>query len=124
EGGLVKYNPLYIHASVGLGKTHLLQAIGHEVRTTLPHVKALYLTAEHFMYRFVQALQSQSAIAFKDMLRGIDLLLTDDLQFLHGKQMQQEFCHTLNTLIDGAKQVVVAADRAPIELETLDERVR
>ncbi|SON53542.1 Chromosomal replication initiator protein DnaA [Hartmannibacter diazotrophicus] len=120
----VSFNPLFIHASVGLGKTHLLQAVANEIRVQRPDVKVLYLTAEQFMYRFVQALQSQSAIAFKDALRGIDVLLIDDVQFLHGKQLQQEFCHTVNSLIDGSRQVVVAADRPPIELETLDERVR
>ncbi|MBH0238733.1 chromosomal replication initiator protein DnaA [Methylobrevis albus] len=120
----VSFNPLFVHAAVGLGKTHLLQAIANEIREKRPEVKVLYLTAEQFMYRFVQALQSNSAIAFKDALRGIDVLLIDDVQFLHGKQLQQEFCHTVNSLIDGARQVVVAADRPPIELETLDERVR
>jgi chromosomal replication initiator protein len=125
EGGVgVKFNPLYVHASVGLGKTHLLQAIVHHIRATRPEMKVLYLTAEHFMYRFVHALQTQSAIAFKEALRTIDLLIIDDMQFLHGKQVQQEFCHTVNSLIDGARQVVVAADRPPVELETLDERVR
>ena len=118
------YNPLYLCASVGLGKTHLLQAIAAEARSATPERRVLYLTAEHFMYRFVAALQSQSAIAFKDGFRGIDLLLIDDLQFLHGPQVQKEFCHTLNALIDGARQVVVAADRPPVELESLDERVR
>ncbi len=120
----VSFNPLFVHAAVGLGKTHLLQAIANEIRTTRPGVKVLYLTAEQFMYRFVQALQTHSAIAFKDGLRSIDVLIIDDVQFLHGKQLQQEFCHTVNSLIDGARQVVVAADRPPIELETLDERVR
>jgi chromosomal replication initiator protein len=76
------------------------------------------------MYRFVAALKAQSALAFKDTLRTIDLLLIDDMQFLHGKQVQQEFCHTLNALIDGARQVVVAADRPPSDLETLDDRMR
>ncbi len=122
--GGVKFNPLYLHASVGQGKTHLLQAITHYLRAERPELKVLYLTAEHFMYRFVQALQNQSAIAFKEALRAIDLLIIDDMQFLHGKQMQQEFCHTVNSLIDGARQVIVAADRPPVELETLDERVR
>jgi chromosomal replication initiator protein len=122
--GAVKFNPLFVHSAVGQGKTHLLQAITHQLRTARPGVKVLYLTAEHFMYRFVQALQTQSAIAFKEALRAIDLLIIDDMQFLHGKQMQQEFCHTVNSLIDGARQVVVAADRPPVELETLDERVR
>lgn len=122
--GGVKFNPLFIHASVGQGKTHLLQAVTQHLRAERPDVKVLYLTAEHFMYRFVQALQTQSAIAFKEALRAIDLLIIDDMQFLHGKQMQQEFCHTVNALIDGARQVVVAADRPPVELDTLDERVR
>jgi chromosomal replication initiator protein len=122
--GGVKFNPLYVHAAVGLGKTHLLQGVVHHIRGARPDVKVLYLTAEHFMYRFVQALQTQSAIAFKEGLRAIDLMIIDDMQFLHGKQVQQEFCHTVNSLIDGARQVVVAADRPPVELETLDERVR
>lgn len=121
-GETVPFNPLYIHASVGLGKTHLLQAVANAARAQ--GRKVLYLTAEHFMYRFVQALMAQSAIAFKEALRGIDLLLIDDMQFLQGKQVQQEFCHTLNSLIDGARQVVIAADRPAADLETLDERVR
>ncbi len=121
-GEPVAFNPLYLHASVGLGKTHLLQAIAHAAKAE--GRKVLYLTAEHFMYRFVQALMAQSAIAFKEALRGIDLLLIDDMQFLQGKQVQQEFCHTLNSLIDGARQVVVAADRPPADLEMLDERMR
>ena len=121
-GGAVTFNPLYLHASVGLGKTHLMQAVAAKARAG--GRKVLYLTAEHFMYKFVAALKSQSALAFKDTLRTIDLLLIDDMQFLHGKQVQQEFCHTLNALIDGARQVIVAADRAPSELDTLDDRVR
>lgn len=121
-GGVVTFNPLYIHASVGLGKTHLMQAIANQAR--MAGRRVLYLTAEHFMYRFVAALQAQSAMSFKETLRSIDLLLIDDMQFLHGKQVQQEFCHTLNALIDGARQVVVAADRSPAELESLDDRVR
>jgi len=118
------YNPLFIHAGVGRGKTHLLHAIAQEARRAHPNRKVVYLTAEHFMFRFVAALKNQSAIAFKEGLREIDLLLIDDMQFLQGKSVQQEFCHTLNVLIDGARQVVVAADRPPAELETLDERVR
>ncbi|WP_068084647.1 chromosomal replication initiator protein DnaA [Polycladidibacter stylochi] len=121
-GGVVTFNPLYLHASVGLGKTHLMQAVANQARNAGRRV--LYLTAEHFMYRFVAALQAQSAMSFKETLRSIDVLLIDDMQFLHGKQVQQEFCHTLNALIDGARQVVVAADRAPADLESLDDRVR
>ncbi|CAM5774058.1 chromosomal replication initiator protein DnaA [Labrys miyagiensis] len=116
------YNPLFIHASVGLGKSHLIQAIAHQAEAQ--GKRALYLTAERFMYGFVAALKAQTAIAFKEKLRAIDILVIDDLQFLAGKSIQQEFCHTLNALIDGGKQVVVAADRPPADLETLDERVR
>ena len=118
------YNPLYIHAGVGRGKTHLLHAITRAARMAHPGRNVVYLTAEHFMFRFVAALRNHSAIPFKEALREIDLLLIDDMQFLQGKSVQQEFCHMLNQLIDGARQVVVAADRPPAELETLDERVR
>jgi chromosomal replication initiator protein len=121
-GEHIGFNPLFIHAQVGLGKTHLLQAVASRARANGRRV--VYLTAEHFMYRFVAALKHQSAISFKEELRATDLLLIDDLQFLQGRQVQQEFCHTLNSLIDGARQVVVAADRPPVELEMLDERVR
>jgi chromosomal replication initiator protein len=116
------YNPLYLHGSVGLGKSHLLHAIAHAGRAAGRRV--VYLTAERFMYGFVQALKAQSAIAFKETLRGIDILLIDDLQFLQGKHMQAEFGHTLNALLDGSRQVVVAADRPPNELETADERMK
>ncbi|MCP4385840.1 MAG: chromosomal replication initiator protein DnaA [Hyphomicrobiales bacterium] len=121
---LNNFNPLYVHAGVGRGKTHLLHATTRAARRGDPSRNVVYLTAEHFMFRFVAALRSQSAIPFKESLRTIDLLLIDDMQFLQGKSVQQEFCHMLNALIDGARQVVVAADRPPAELETLDERVR
>lgn len=117
-----QYNPLYIHASVGLGKTHLIQAIA---QTALAGgQRTLYLTAERFMYGFVSALRAQTAIAYKERLRSIDKLIIDDVQFLRGKSIPQEFCHTLNALIDAGKQVVIAADRPPSELDSLDERVR
>jgi chromosomal replication initiator protein len=86
--------------------------------------KVLYLTAEKFMYGFVAALKTQTALAFKEALRGIDVLVIDDLQFLQGKSTQAEFCHTLNALIDAGRQVVIAADRPPSDLESLDDRVR
>jgi chromosomal replication initiator protein len=121
-GEPVPYNPLFIHAAVGLGKSHLIQATAHLAESRGRRV--LYLTAERFMYGFVAALKAQTAIAFKEKLRTIDILVIDDLQFLAGKSIQQEFCHTLNALIDGGKQVLVAADRPPTDLETLDERVR
>jgi chromosomal replication initiator protein len=123
RGDAVMFNPLYIHAGVGLGKTHLLQSLAWAGNGT-PDRKVLYLTAEKFMYGFVAALRAQNAIAFKDALRTIDVLVIDDLQFLQGKSTQAEFCHTLNALIDAGRQVVIASDRPPSDLETLDERVR
>jgi chromosomal replication initiator protein len=120
--GPALYNPLYLHAGVGLGKTHLLHAIGHEARRCGRRV--IYLTADRFMYGFVASLKAQTSLAFKERLRGIDLLILDDVQFIQGKSIQQEFGHTLNALIDGGRQVVIAADRPPNDLESLDERVR
>lgn len=122
-GAPVLYNPLYLHGSVGLGKTHLLQAIANQAASTGTR-QVVYLTAERFMSNFVQALRSERALQFKEQLRAIDLLLIDDMQFLTGKAIQQEFCHMLNALIDGGKQVVVAADRPASELDALEERVR
>ncbi len=115
------FNPLYTHAAVGLGKTHLLQAVAQAANESRRRV--VYLTAEKFMSGFVSSLTANTAIAFKESLRAIDMLIVDDVQFLQGKSIQQEFCHTLNALIDAGRQVVVAADRPPSELETLDERV-
>jgi chromosomal replication initiator protein len=116
------FSPLYVHAAVGLGKTHLLQAIAHAAAEQGRAV--VYLTAEKFMYGFVAALQAQTAIVFKEALRAIDLLIFDDAQFLQGKAIQAEFGHALNALLDSGRQVVVAADRPPSDLESLDERVR
>jgi chromosomal replication initiator protein len=123
RGDVVMFNPLYIHAGVGLGKTHLLQAVTWAGNAGNER-KVLYLTAEKFMYGFVSALRTQTALAFKEALRGIDVLVIDDLQFLQGKSTQAEFCHTLNALIDAGRQVVIAADRPPADLESLDDRVR
>ena len=120
--GQALYNPLFLHAGVGLGKTHLMHAIGHEARNAGRRV--IYLTADRFMYGFVASLKAQTSLAFKERLRGIDLLVIDDVQFIQGKTIQQEFGHTLNSLIDAGRQVVVAADRPPADLESLDERVR
>jgi chromosomal replication initiator protein len=116
------YNPLYIYAGVGMGKTHLVQAVANQAISG--GQRTLYLTAEKFMYGFVSALRAHNAIAYKERLRSIDKLVIDDVQFLRGKSIPQEFCHTLNALIDAGKQVVIAADRPPSELESLDERVR
>ena len=116
------YNPLYFHSAVGLGKTHLCQSLAQALETSGRRV--VYLTAERFMYGFVAALKSQTAIAFKEKMRAIDVLVIDDVQFLTGKSIQQEFCHTLNALIDAGKQVIVAADRPPCDLESIEDRMR
>ncbi len=122
RGEPLMFNPLYVHAAVGLGKTHLLQAITWAGNGG--DRKVLYLTAERFMYGFVSALRSQTTLAFKEALRAIDVLVIDDMQFLQGKSTQAEFCHTLNALIDAGRQVVIASDRPPADLESLDDRVR
>ena len=122
RGDQLMFNPLYIHSAVGLGKTHLLQAIAWAGNNG--DRKVLYLTAERFMFGFVSALKSQTTLTFKEALRANDVLVIDDLQFLQGRSMQQEFCHTINTLIDAGRQIVIASDRPPADLESLDDRVR
>lgn len=121
SGATVPFNPLFVHGAVGVGKTHLLQALAHAARAE--GKRALYLTVERFMHVFAQSLQDRNVMAFKDLLRGIELLLIDDLQFLSGKTMQAEFGHTLNALLDGSRQIVIACDRPPSDLEMLDERL-
>jgi chromosomal replication initiator protein len=120
----VRFNPLFLHASVGLGKTHLLQAIAAESLKRDPKARVVYLTAEYFMWRFATAIRDNNALTLKEQLRDIDLLIIDDMQFLQGKSIQHEFCHLINMLLDSARQVVVAADRPPAELESLEPRVR
>jgi chromosomal replication initiator protein len=122
--GAVRFNPLFIHSNVGLGKTHLLQAIAAAALSNPRNPRVVYLTAEYFMWRFATAIRDNDALTLKESLRNIDILIIDDMQFLQGKLIQNEFCHLLNMLLDSAKQVVVAADRAPWELESLDPRVR
>ncbi|MBZ0209639.1 MAG: chromosomal replication initiator protein DnaA [Hyphomicrobium sp.] len=118
------FNPLYIHSAVGLGKTHLLHAIAWEVKRRSPNAQVLYLTAERFRYQFVEALRSQDPLAFKEKFRGINVLLIDDLEFMHGERTEQEFDHIINSLLDGGRQVVVASARAPNHVERLNERMR
>jgi chromosomal replication initiator protein len=122
--GAVRFNPLFVHASVGLGKTHLLQAIAAASLRNRPNGRVVYLTAEYFMWRFAKAIRDNNALTLKEQLRDIDLLIIDDMQFLQGKSIQHEFCHLINMLLDSARQVVVAADRPPAELESLEPRVR
>ncbi len=123
-GQNVGFNLLFFHGLVGLGKTHLLQAMAQEAGRSSPGRRVLYLTSEHFMYRFVAALKARNTLTFKDVLRDIDCLLIDDLQFLNGQKVTEEFGHTLSTLMDSGRQIVIAADRPPADLDGLDTRVR
>jgi chromosomal replication initiator protein len=118
------FNPLYFHSGVGHGKTHLLHAIAWEVRRRTPSAEVLYLTAERFRFQFVEALKAQDAMAFKDRFRSIDMLLIDDLEFMHGEKTELEFDHIINTLLDSGRQLVVASARAPGQLSRLNERMR
>ncbi|WP_151719069.1 chromosomal replication initiator protein DnaA [Gemmobacter serpentinus] len=125
EGGPVTFNPLFLYGGVGLGKTHLMHAIAHELQTRQPHLRVLYLSAEQFMYRFVQALRDRSVMDFKEMFRTVDVLMVDDVQFIAGKDStQEEFFHTFNALVDQNKQIVISADRAPGEIKDLEERIK
>ncbi|MGL4297090.1 MAG: chromosomal replication initiator protein DnaA [Aestuariivirga sp.] len=123
-GSVVSFNPLFIHAQSGLGKTHLLSAVAHRIRACQPSRKVLVLTAERFMYSFVVALRQRDTISFKDQFQSVDVLLIDDFQFLQGKTMQQEFCHAFNSLVDSRRQVIVAADVPPAQLDAVDQRMR
>ncbi len=113
---------LYLHAAVGFGKTHLLHAVAKEARAHGMNVS--YLTAEYFMYHLVPALKSRSFPALKKMLSSVDILLIDDMQFLHGKQAQADFCDTLSMLMEPVRHVIVAADRPPQDLETVESKLR
>ncbi len=125
EGGPVTFNPLFLYGGVGLGKTHLMHAIAHELRTRQPHLNVVYLSAEQFMYRFVQALRERKMIDFKQLFRSVDVLMVDDVQFIAGKDStQEEFFHTFNALVDQHKQIVISADRAPGEIKDLEDRIK
>ncbi|WP_305969665.1 MULTISPECIES: chromosomal replication initiator protein DnaA [unclassified Mameliella] len=125
EGGPVTFNPLFLYGGVGLGKTHLMHAIAHELTQRNPHLAVLYLSAEQFMYRFVQALRERKMMDFKEMFRSVDVLMVDDVQFIAGKDStQEEFFHTFNALVDQNKQIIISADRAPDEIKDLENRIR
>lgn len=125
EGGPVSFNPLFLYGGVGLGKTHLMHAIAHELQNRQPHLRVLYLSAEQFMYRFVQALRERQIMDFKELFRSVDVLMVDDVQFIAGKDStQEEFFHTFNALVDQNKQIVISADRAPGEIKDLEERIK
>ncbi|MCA3553976.1 chromosomal replication initiator protein DnaA [Aestuariivirga sp.] len=123
-GAAVSFNPLFVHAGSGLGKTHLLSAVAHRVREKRPDRRVMFLTAERFMINFVMALRQRDTLAFKDQFAAADVLLIDDFQFLQGKTMQQEFCNAFNGLVDSRRQVIVAADVPPAQLDSIDQRMR
>jgi chromosomal replication initiator protein len=118
------FNPLFLHSAVGLGKSHLLHAIAWDVKRRTPHAQVLYLTAERFLFQFVEAIRSQEAIAFKNKFRTIDILLIDDFEFMQGDKTEQEFEHIINALLDSGKQLVVASSRPPAQIERLNDRMR
>ena len=125
EGGPVTFNPLFLYGGVGLGKTHLMHAIAWELKTRRPDLNVVYLSAEQFMYRFVQALRDRKMMDFKELFRSVDVLMVDDVQFIAGKDStQEEFFHTFNALVDQNKQIIISADRAPGEIKDLEDRIK
>ena len=116
------YNPLYIYGGVGMGKTHLLNSIGIELKK---NNKVMFISAERFMYQFVKSIKANDMVKFKEYFRNTDILLIDDIQFISGKEaMQEEFFHTFNALIDKGSQIIVSADRAPNKLSRIQERIK
>lgn len=121
----VPFNPLYLYGGVGLGKTHLMHAIGHAIAANSPEKKVMYLSAEKFMYRFIRALRFKDTMTFKDQFRSVDVLMIDDVQFIAGKEStQEEFFHTFNALVDQNHQIIISGDRSPTDLEGMEERMR
>ena len=118
------YNPLFVYGGVGLGKTHLMHAIGQHVAGTKKGAKVMYLSSEKFTNEFIDAIQNSKLVKFRNKYRQADVLLIDDIQFLAGKERsQEEFFHTFNTLFDGHKQIILSSDRPPSEIQNLEGRL-
>ena len=125
EADDVPFNPLFLYGGVGLGKTHLMHAIAHEIKGRKPLRRVIYMSAEKFMYYFIKALRFKNTVAFKEQFRNVDVLMIDDVQFISGKDStQEEFFHTFNALIDQNKQLIISADKSPQDLEGIEERMR
>ena len=119
------YNPLFLYGGVGMGKTHLMHAIGHEVKRRMPHAAISYVSGEKFVNELIDSLRYNKMTSFRDKFRSVDVLLVDDVQFLAGKErMQEEFFHTFNALHEESKQIVLASDRSPKELGDIEDRLR
>ena len=119
------YNPLYLYGQVGLGKTHLLNAIAIDLKEKFPNLKIVLMSAERFMYQFIKAIRLKDTIRFKDQFRSVDVLMIDDIQFIGGKgSTQEEFFYTFNDLIDKGKQIIITSNKPPIELTDLDEKLQ
>ncbi len=119
------YNPLFLYGGVGMGKTHLMHAIGHEAKRRLPHTAISYVSGEKFVNELIDSLRYNKMTSFRDKFRSVDILLIDDVQFLAGKErMQEEFFHTFNALHEESKQIVIASDRPPKELGDIEDRLR
>ena len=125
EKNSLAYNPLFIYGDVGMGKTHLLNAIAIDLNANFPNLKIVMMSAERFMYQFIKSLRLKETIKFKDQFRSIDILMIDDIQFIGGKgSTQEEFFYTFNDLISQGKQIIISSNKSPVDLLSLDQRLK